>query len=165
MTGKIKKERKKIHLFWTPERLTKTAVLRNGVLDFQEQIRFHSHCVKSVQIRGFFIWTEYGEILVSLYIQSESGKTRTRKNSVFGHFSRSVFLFAFLHFEHLKHVLFCQTRVQLEQTNQFFDHWWQTFTQCFRSSCPEVFCKKGVFKNLVKFTAKRVCRSFFFLFQ
>ena len=31
------------------------------------------------------IWTEYGEIR----IQSECGKIRTRKNSVFGHFSRS----------------------------------------------------------------------------
>ena len=45
--------------------------------------REHSHCVKSVQIRTFFlsafsfIWTAYRKI-------------RTRKNSVFGHFSRSV---------------------------------------------------------------------------
>ena len=34
----------------------------------------HKHCVKSVQIRSFF-WSEYRKI-------------RTRKNSVFGHFSR-----------------------------------------------------------------------------
>ena len=46
------------------------------------------HCVKSVQIRIFFwsafshLRTEYGEI-------SECGKIRTRKNSVFRHFSRS----------------------------------------------------------------------------
>ena len=52
------------------------------------------HCIKSVQIRSFFwtvfsrIRTEYGEIL--LHIQSEYGKIRTRKNSVFRHFSCSV---------------------------------------------------------------------------
>ena len=71
--------------------------------------------MKGVQIRSFFwsvfsrfqteygeirsisrIQTEYGERLnterysVSLRIQSEYGKIRTRKNSVFGHFSRSV---------------------------------------------------------------------------
>ena len=41
-----------------------------------EDVRFE-HCVKSVQIR------------VSLRIQSEWGKIRTRKNSVFGHIWRS----------------------------------------------------------------------------
>ena len=40
------------------------------------------HCVKSVQIRSF-CWS-----VLSL-IQSEYGEIRTRKNSVFGHFSRS----------------------------------------------------------------------------
>ena len=48
----------------------------------------NSHCVKSVQIRSFF-WSVYG---VSLCIQSEYGKIRTRKKSVFGHFSHSVSL-------------------------------------------------------------------------
>ena len=52
--------------------------------------------MKSIQIRSFFrsvfsrIWTEYGEIRVVLRIQFESGKIQTRKNSVFGHFSRSL---------------------------------------------------------------------------
>ena len=41
------------------------------------------HCVKSVQIRSFF-WSVFS------IIQSECGKIRTRKTSVFGHFSRSV---------------------------------------------------------------------------
>ena len=36
------------------------------------------HCVKSVQIRNFF-WSVF----------SECGKIRTRKNSIFGHFSDS----------------------------------------------------------------------------
>ena len=58
---------------------------------------FISHCVKSVQIRSHFwsvfsrIQTEYGKIL-SLRIQSECGKIRTRNNSVFGHSSHAVSL-------------------------------------------------------------------------
>ena len=36
----------------------------------------------------------------------------------------------------------------------------QTFT---RSSRPEVFCKKGVITNFVKFTGKHVCKSLSFL--
>ena len=31
-----------------------------------------------------------------------------------------------------------------------------------RSSRPEVFCKKDVFKNFAKFTGKHLCQSFFF---
>ena len=41
-----------------------------------------THCLKSVQIRNFS-WSVFSRI------QSECGKSRTRKNSVFGHFSRS----------------------------------------------------------------------------
>ena len=54
------------------------------------------HCMKSVQIRRFFLYvfslirTECVEILVSLRIQSQSRKIQTRKNSVFWHFSRSA---------------------------------------------------------------------------
>ena len=60
------------------------------------------HFVKSVQIRSFLwcvfyrIRTEYEEI-VFLRIQSEFMKIRTRKNSVFGHFTRSV-CFPYLEF-------------------------------------------------------------------
>ena len=32
----------------------------------------------------------------------------------------------------------------------------------FRSCRPEVFCKKGVLRNFVKFTKKRLCQSLFF---
>ena len=39
------------------------------------------HCVKSVQIRSFY-WSMF------FYIGAEYRKIRTRKNSVFGHFSR-----------------------------------------------------------------------------
>ena len=34
--------------------------------------------------------------------------------------------------------------------------WWN-----FRSSCPEVFCKKGVLKNFAKFTGKYLFQSLF----
>ena len=33
---------------------------------------------------------------------------------------------------------------------------------CFRSSRPEMFCKKGVLRNFVKFTGKHLCQSLFF---
>ena len=56
------------------------------------------HCVKSVQIRSYF-WSVFSrnpiEYFVSLQIQSECGKIRTRNNSVFGHFSRSEGLLEF----------------------------------------------------------------------
>ena len=48
-----------------------------------------SHCVKSVQIRSFFCSVFSRIRTLSLRIQSECWKIRTRKNSVFGHFSRS----------------------------------------------------------------------------
>ena len=51
--------------------------------------------MKSVQIRSFF-WSVFSNIRtaysVSFRIQSEYGKKRTRKNSVFGYISRSQLL-------------------------------------------------------------------------
>ena len=44
------------------------------------------HCVKSVQIRSFF-WSVFS------CIQNKYRKIRTKKNSVFGHLSRSAFVF------------------------------------------------------------------------
>ena len=32
----------------------------------------------------------------------------------------------------------------------------------FRSTSPEVFCKKGVLRNLAKFTGKHLCQRLFF---
>ena len=32
----------------------------------------------------------------------------------------------------------------------------------YRSSCPEVFCEKGVLRNFAKFTGKHLCQSLFF---
>ena len=33
---------------------------------------------------------------------------------------------------------------------------------CYRSSCPEVFCKKVVLRNFGKFTGKHLCQSLYF---
>ena len=49
------------------------------------------HCVKSIQIRNFF-WFVFSCIWMNFRIQSECRKMRTRKNSVFGHFSHNGFL-------------------------------------------------------------------------
>ena len=49
------------------------------------------HCVKSVQIRSY-LWS------VFYFIRTEYRKIRTRNNSVFGHFSRSVLLNNFITF-------------------------------------------------------------------
>ena len=64
-----------------------------GVPSNQLKLADSFHCAKSVQIQSVF-WSvisrnriEYREIRS---IQSKCGKMRTRKNSVFGHFSRSV---------------------------------------------------------------------------
>ena len=35
----------------------------------------------------------------------------------------------------------------------------------FRGSRPEVFCKKGVLKNLAKFTEKHLCKCLFFILK
>ena len=35
-------------------------------------------------------------------------------------------------------------------------------TNLFRSSRPDVFCKKGVLRNFTKFTEKHLCQSLFF---
>ena len=32
-----------------------------------------------------------------------------------------------------------------------------------RSSCPEVFCEKGVLRNFTKFTGKHLCQSLFLI--
>ena len=55
----------------------------------------HLHCVKSVQIRSFFwsvfscIRTEYRDLRIKFPYSIKYRKTRTRKISLFGHFSRS----------------------------------------------------------------------------
>ena len=37
-----------------------------------------------------------------------------------------------------------------------------SYPKTFRSSRPEVFCKKGIHRNFTKFTGKQLCQSLFF---
>ena len=37
----------------------------------------------------------------------------------------------------------------------------QEFTNHYKSSSPELFCKNGVFKNFLKFTGKHLCQNIF----
>ena len=60
------------------------------------QVKFVKHCMKSVQIRSFSwsifscIWTEYGDLRSSSPCSVRIRENTDQKNSVFGHFSRSV---------------------------------------------------------------------------
>ena len=40
-----------------------------------------------------------------------------------------------------------------------FSHWHVTFQKLYRSSRPEVFCKKSVLRSFGKFTGKHLCKS------
>ena len=59
-------------------------------------VKDQCHCVKSVQIRSYFwfafscIWTEYGDLLRKSLYSIRIQEKRTRNNSIYGHFSRSV---------------------------------------------------------------------------
>ena len=71
----------------------------------------------SVQIRSYFwsvfscIRTGYGDLLVNLHIQSHNKKIRTKNNSAFGHFSRSV--------NGLRRPLVCRMKWLHENFNHF----------------------------------------------
>ena len=58
---------------------------------------FAEHCVKIVQIRSFFL-------SIFSCIQSKYWKIQTRKNSVFGHFSRSGSSHHRFNFENMRYV-------------------------------------------------------------
>ena len=64
----------------------------------------------------------------------------------YSNFSRSV-----LHqkISHQKKLNFKQNKTYIKQSKD-------------RSSRPEVFCKKGVFRNFAKFIGKHLCQSLFF---
>ena len=62
----------------------------------------------------------------------------------------------------LKKVLF------VENCKCFLDSYWEIQVKVWlvdtnRSSRPDVFCKKGILKNVVKFTEKHLCHSLFFI--
>ena len=87
-------------------------------------------------IHGAFSWlfenSSYEQLWSLCKIRSDAARSispYTRKNSVYGYFSRSDF-----------------QRLLNSCTNH-------------RSSHPEVFCKNGVPKNFAKFTGKHLCQS------
>ena len=46
--------------------------------------------------------------------------------------------------------------------NTYFEEHLRMAASTVRSSRPEVFCKKGVLRNVTKFTGKHLCQSLFF---
>ena len=111
-----------------------------GVSSDQLKLVHSFHCAKSVQIRSVF-WslfsrnrTEYRE---TRSIQSKCGKIRTRKNPVFGHFSRSV--------------LYYNLQFRLPILTSLLIPWYDNDntidTAIIRSTRVAVFCKKGVLAN------------------
>ena len=76
---------------------------QHAIKNHNQDVNFLLHCKKSIQIRSIFwsvfsrIWTDYERYSVCLRIQSECVKIRTRKNSVFEHFSRSVISYLIVH--------------------------------------------------------------------
>ena len=65
-----------------------------------------------------------------------------------------------------------QKQIFLHEKNVLILHAWTSKNLCkwdlvaqygkFRSSCPEMFCKKGVLKNFAEFAGKSLCWSLFF---
>ena len=53
-------------------------------------------------------------------------------------------------------------KLDIKKANKFLILWVISTMAKFRSSRPEVFCKKGVLKNFAKFTWKYLCQSLFF---
>ena len=85
--------KKKLITFWKIEFCNATYGFNTLITNVRvrvKKITWNTQCVKSVQMRNFF-WSVFYHIWtwVSLRIQSKCRKIRTRKNSVFGHFSRS----------------------------------------------------------------------------
>ena len=80
---------------WLNHKLrTRLAIFLNDQVNEDKVYKIsYCHCVKSVQTRSFF-WSVLSRIrtehAVFLRTQSECRKIRTRKTSVFKHFSRSV---------------------------------------------------------------------------
>ena len=104
--------------------------------------------MKFFLVRIFRSWTEYGEIRS---IESECGKIRTRKNPVFGNFSRSV--------------LYYNLQFRLPILTWLLILWNYNAntvdTAIIRSSRLVVFCKNGVLTNFAKFTRKSCARVSF----
>ena len=136
-----------MHYLWKPG-----GYMTIITLSLHENDRFHWFCVKSVEIRSFF-W-------------SECGKIRTRKKSVFGHFSRSEYSIMLDWFDSLVGKTNCRVTVNLEfftitlvaclPPTMFFTFKYLKFPWQIQK---KMFCKIVVLKHLPKFTGKHQCRS------
>ena len=128
--------------------ITKNIVLGSLWTHFMHKRVKPAHCVKSVQIRSFFwsvfscTWTEYGDLRMryNLVFSPNAGKYGPEKTSYLDTF-------------HIVAAL-----LQMCYTATYFSN----FSKMFRtprghlvsagSSRPDVFCEKGVLRNLAKFT-------------
>ena len=102
---------------------------KSCIIEFTDELT-HLNCVKSVQIQSFF-WSVFP------CIRTEYRKIRTRKSSVFGHFSRSVNVTIFSQCSHFI----------LQKTKDFlvfsrgtkWKHWskidWQNYFGSIESEC------------------------------
>ena len=66
--------------------------------------------------------------------------------------------------KYLSHPIFIHKNI-FHERHKGQNHWWILYIkqhQKYRSSRPEVFCKKGVLRNFAKFTRKHLCQSLFF---
>ena len=110
---------RKHFIFWWFLRLAQKSYFLDS---FQELVFIQYHCMKSVEIRSCF-WSVFSHIrteyFVSLRIQSEWGKIRTRINSVFEHFSASVYTWLFQNrfscLQYLTWFMFCFQQDQMEK--------------------------------------------------
>ena len=99
------------------------------------------HCLKSVQIQRFFwsvfsyIRTEFEDLRSYLRIQCEYWKIRTRKNSLFGYFSRSGWCSS-------SDYLVSIYQVSVARSNRWF--WWKGYWGDYWSK----FCKCKILSNL-----------------
>ena len=114
------------------------------------------YCLKSAQIRffsdpyfpAFRLNTE--RYSVSLRIQSECGKRRTRKNSLFGHFSRSGFFNpngTVTHKSKISYLILVHWIVNIWQTH--------ILTEFNKSSSLQMLWKIGFLKNFAETLWKR----------
>ena len=97
-------------------------------------MHFMLHCVKSVQIRSFFC-------SLFSHIQTECGKIRTSKNSVFGHFTHYINKKQFVKKVHATAIILRNIRFW-QMTGQFLSY-------LLNEAFPNRFCPKQPFWSVI----------------
>ena len=112
---------------------------------------WYNHCVKSVQIRSLFwsvfprIQTEYGAIDYTSVFSPNTGKCRTRKNSVSRQFHAvNVYKVSAI------------SKKNLPTLNNTKDMYASSYR------VRECSVREGVLRNFTKFTGKHLCQCLFF---